>query len=423
MSTQVKPKNKGNKGLRTGSIFKRVERNERGRVTRMFYEVRRRFTDANGISREKKRRVSSYNDALDADREIKDEIARELAAPKQREAERTFGDLAAFYKKEYMVPPRYVGGVKVAGLHSHHKLLTPFNVLVAQFGDRPLRSITHDDLRRFKKLRLDTPTRPTKKEPHGHQRSLSPVNRELALMRRMLNVARHKRWLASNPFGEGDSLINVEDEVKRMRILTHDEERRLLAACGPRTLTYKRNGREITVQDDGSRRSHLRAAVVLSIDTAARHGEEFELTWRDVDLENGVITINGMISKTGRERIVPITDRLRTELVKLWEASDKNPDARVIPYSGVKTSFRNALAYAGIKGYRWHDNRHVGTVHMIEAGIPEAKVMKITGHTQIKTFLRYLNMNVETAQSAAVLLNARRATLDEMPREEAERAH
>lgn len=105
MSTELKPKNKGNKGLRTGSIFKRTKRNERGRVTRTFYEVRRRYTDALGIPREKKRRVSSYNETLDTDREIKDEIARALAAPKAPEPERTFADLAAFYKQEYMIPP------------------------------------------------------------------------------------------------------------------------------------------------------------------------------------------------------------------------------------------------------------------------------------------------------------------------------
>lgn len=119
-----------------------------------------------------------------------------------------------------------------------------------------------------------------------------------------------------------------------------------------------------------------------------------------------------MISKTGQERIVPVTDRLYDELVKLWEASDKAPGARIIPYKDVKREFKNALKHAGIDGYRWHDNRHMGTVWMLEAGIPGEKVMKITGHTQLKTFLRYLNMNVETAQSAAVLLNARRAAPD-----------
>lgn len=39
--------------------------------------------------------------------------------------------------------------------------------------------------------------------------------------------------------------------------------------------------------------------------------------------------------------------------------------------------------------------------------------IQLTGHTSLKTFLRYLNVNVETAQSAAALLNARRAALDE----------
>ncbi len=61
---------------------------------------------------------------------------------------------------------------------------------------------------------------------------------------------------------------------------------------------------------DGAQRTHLRPALILSIDTAARHGEEFELVWSDVDFEHKIITIRSMISKTGQERIVPVTDRL-----------------------------------------------------------------------------------------------------------------
>jgi len=423
MSTEIKdkPRNKGNKGKRTGSIFKRVERNERGKVSRTYYEVRRRYTDATGREREKKRRVETYADALDAERDIKDEIKREMAAPKEPEPERTFGDLAAYYKKEYLVAPHYVSGTKVAGLRSHEKLLTPFNVLVEHFGEKPLRSITYEHLRAFKKLRLATPTRPTKREPHGHQRSLAGVNRELELMRRMLRVGLHRRWLAEHPFTAGDPLINKDDEVKRMRILTHDEERRLLAACGARTVNYKWRGRDMTMEDDGEARRHLRPALILSLDTAARHGEEFELVWRDVDLDNRIITINSLISKTGRERIIPITDRLYNELTKLWESSEKDPDKRVMPHREVKRAFRKACEHAGIVGYRWHDNRHTGTVWMLEAGIPGEKVMKITGHDQLKTFLRYLNMNVETAQSAAALLNARREALDAEAAKEGER--
>jgi hypothetical protein len=34
---------------------------------------------------------------------------------------------------------------------------------------------------------------------------------------------------------------------------------------------------------------------------------------------------------------------------------------------------------------------------MIASGSPHTEVMKITGHTQLKTFLRYLNITPETA--------------------------
>jgi hypothetical protein len=42
---------------------------------------------------------------------------------------------------------------------------------------------------------------------------------------------------------------------------------------------------------------------------------------------------------------------------------------------------------------------------MIASGSEHTQVMKITGHTQIKTFLRYLNIDRETAQSCASKLD------------------
>jgi len=42
---------------------------------------------------------------------------------------------------------------------------------------------------------------------------------------------------------------------------------------------------------------------------------------------------------------------------------------------------------------------------MIASGSPHTEVMKITGHTQLKTFLRYLNITPETAKSVASRLD------------------
>jgi integrase len=62
-------------------------------------------------------------------------------------------------------------------------------------------------------------------------RSIATANRDLALLRRMLNVAKREGWIISNPFNMGESLISVADEKKRERILTRPEESSLLDAC------------------------------------------------------------------------------------------------------------------------------------------------------------------------------------------------
>ena len=42
---------------------------------------------------------------------------------------------------------------------------------------------------------------------------------------------------------------------------------------------------------------------------------------------------------------------------------------------------------------------------MIMAGCSYTEVMKITGHTQVKTFLRYFNMKTETTNKVAAALD------------------
>src|SRR5687767_14410510 len=96
------------------------------------------------------------------------------------------------------------------------------------FEKRQLRGITHSDIRLFRAERLATQTKAKK------QRSVAAVNRELEKLRRLLNIAEREGWILRNPMRSGDPLISVADERKRERILTRDEELRLLAACDNR---------------------------------------------------------------------------------------------------------------------------------------------------------------------------------------------
>jgi integrase len=423
------------KGSKDGSIFKRPEtrivfkgsKREEKRIEQWYARVR--YVGLDGLEHEKKRRAdpNTYQRACELKRLITKEIEDELQKPAAESIERTFSELAQLYDEEYLIPPRYVGGVKVAGMRSVKKTRTFYNALVAHFNEMLLKEITYDVIRKYKQQRLDTPVQRKRKDKRTkrewietRERSLASVHRELEMLRRMLSIARHKRWIIENPFQMGDPLINKDDEVERMRVLTHEEERKLLAACGPRVNIIVWRGREIKQHDSGKRREHLRACIILSIDTAARHGEEFLLRWRDVYLEDRIIIIQSWISKTGKERIVPMTERLYRELIELWEKSNKDVDARIIKQTDVHHSFRRACLAAGITDYRWHDNRHTGTMRMLDAIRDQTKVMKITGHTNLKTFLRYVNLNREIAQEAGRLMNERRALIEKLQSKETE---
>ncbi|MBK7992377.1 MAG: hypothetical protein IPK14_02870 [Blastocatellia bacterium] len=54
---------------------------------------------------------------------------------------------------------------------------------------------------------------------------------KLTYLRRALEIAKQQGWIIRNPFNQGDALISIACEQKRERILTKEEETRLLEAC------------------------------------------------------------------------------------------------------------------------------------------------------------------------------------------------
>jgi integrase len=195
-------------------------------------------------------------------------------------------------------------------------------------------------------------------------------------------------WIKQNPFAAGESLISLADERKRERILTRDEERRLLDAC--------------TAQ-----REHLRPILICAIDSGMRRGEILSLKWRDVDFEHGLISIQAFNTKTMKERQVSMTARLAHELETLWEQSPKDERQRVFGIiNNVKRSFTTARNAAGLSDVRFHDLRHTHATRLVGAHIPLSEVGRVLGHTQPSTTYRYVNANVETARRASAALDA-----------------
>lgn len=342
--------------------------------------VRVSFTDpVTGKRRELTRAGRTRAEVCD----IRDRLIRELTGTHGRSAAHEgacFADLAAYYAGIYLKPAEYRDDRKIAGLRGLASANSRLELLIEFFGPRKLRSITYGDLFRFKEHRLDTPT------VRGAARAIASVHRELELLRRMFAIAVREGWLLQNPFATGDSLISKADEKRRERILTIDEERRLLAAA-------ERPGRE-----------HLRPILICAIDTGMRAGEMLKLRWADVDLFARTILIRAFNTKTLQARQIHMTDRLHLELAAL-AAKSNGPDSLVFGVAtNVKRSFTSARREAGLEGLRFHDLRHTAATRLC-SGLSLPEVGRILGHQQPSTTYRYVNADAFTARRAAMVLN------------------
>jgi integrase len=201
----------------------------------------------------------------------------------------TFNDLADFYQTKYLKLPEYRHDRKISGLRALDRAQRGLTLFRRDFGTMRLSGLRYGDISHFRENRLNTETQ------YGRPRTIASVNRELVVLRRVLNIAVREGWIARNPINCGDSLISAADENKRERVLNRDEEERLLAAIKAEP-----------------KRHHLHGILLLALDCALRRGEILTLRWSDIDLNNRTLTIRAFNCKTARSRTVAMTERVKS---------------------------------------------------------------------------------------------------------------
>jgi len=280
------------------------------------------------------------------------------------------------YRQEKAQPAEMRDGVKIAGMKSSYNFGKMLDVLAEHLGHKTLRDLKPGDLHRFKQKRLSTPTQ------YGKARTVASVNRELEALRCVCRWCVKQGWISRSPFEYGEAVILKTHEASRDRVLSHAEEERLLDACT-------------------GKRARLRAVVVMAVDSAMRKGEILKLCWPMVNLAQGVISLPGSITKTGKLRQVPITPRLRAELEALRGQGSGDSQALVFGGLDVKYGWQAACKAANVTGVRFHDLRHTAITRMVAAGVNTALVMAISGHDSHHTFLKYLNPENSTLREVA----------------------
>ncbi len=361
------------------------------------FDASKRYTKADGTPGKKFKRCRDYEEAQIALHNFGVEIERELAADDTQG--RRFFELCEYFDKHYITEATFAGDEKESGYRQNLAgLRTYLDNYKAFFGDVPVSSITYESLRRYRQHLRETPR--VLKDGTAKYPSPATVNRKLAVLRRVLNVAvKRLKWLAVNPFNDDDeSLIKIKQEKQRDRVLSFEEEQRLLAACV-------------------GRRKHLKLALIAAIDTGMRKRELFTLRVEQIDFPARVIRLNALQTKALQKRDIPLSSRLCEAIEEQIAAKDLGPLDLIL--EGAKdfdTSFRNACKAAGIEDFRWHDLRHTSATLMDAAGISEAARMNAIGHSTKKIASVYANSSPDIIEESRVKMDEFRQKLEERRR-------
>ncbi len=236
----------------------------------------------------------------------------------------------------------------------------------AFFRKKQIDEISAWDIERLKAARAETVTKST-------------VNRDTAVLKRLFNLAVDWGLLDKNPLKKV-ALYRIEEKL--MRVLTDEEERRLIEASAP----------------------HFKPLVVVAINTGMRRSELLGLLWEQVDLRTGTITVKH--SKSGRVRHVPINKTAHEALEGIPGLHDGHVFRyRGLPVQDVKTAFLKAVKRAGIPRCRFHDLRHTFATRLVLAGVDLATVKELMGHASISTTMRYAHPSPPHKREAVAKLD------------------
>jgi len=227
-------------------------------------------------------------------------------------------------------------------------------------GDRTLRQVVVGDVQRYVARRL-TEVRP------------ASVNREIAFLKRVFNVAIDDELIESNPVRKVKLL---KENNARVRYLTDDEETKLRAEIG-------------------EERWHV---VALALNTGLRRAELFNLQWEHVDFNTNVLTIPR--TKAGRARRLPMNSQVRNFLRALpsrlksqWVFPSASGETPVDSQNFMNRVFTPAIKRAGIQHFRWHDLRHTFASRLVMKGVDIRTTQELLGHADIRMTLRYSHVS------------------------------
>ncbi len=199
----------------------------------------------------------------------------------------------------------------------------------------------------------------------GIKAGLTPatINRRLAILRRIANLA-HGQWgWLEKPLGQRIKLLS--GEKTRHTYLTPDQVEHLAECC-------------------------VHAVVATAIRLAARTGlRQNEILAADTVFD-GCIVVHPEQSKSGRPRLVPIPPDMADIKLPLG-----------ITYATLRTYFEAARKTAGLEHVRFHDLRHTAASWWAQSGATATILRDLLGHSSLAMTSRYAHLMTGDLKRAA----------------------
>ena len=215
----------------------------------------------------------------------------------------------------------------------------------------------------------------------------SSINRYLQIMRSMLNIGKEYGYaIAENPVKQ--KLLFNEAGFRRTRILTQEEERRLIKESAP----------------------HLKAIIQFALKTGCRLQEILGLQTNDLDFKNATIAIRPEINKSGKRDIIPISSDVRNLLKGLIANNNgsryvfnyfDHSKGNFVPVKSVSVAFRNACRRAKISDLQFRDLRRSFSSRLHELQADPLLIQRLLRHSSFKISEEvYIQSSMESMKDA-----------------------
>lgn len=244
------------------------------------------------------------------------------------------------------------------------------------FGDQKLTEITPFLIEKYRSKRKAAKMKP------------ATINREIGVLRRMFSMAEKYKWIDTNPALK-KFIKPLKVDNKKINVLTSEQVISLLNACTGDCL-------------------FLKPIILCALNTGMRKSEILKLEWKDVDIENKLITI--LTQKNGKKAEIPISTKLLMEFKKLrLKKSSKYVFVNPVTnshYVNIRYSLIKVFSTAGIKNFTFHGLRHTACTRLIELGVELDVVREIMRHSNLNITLEvYNHINQKRKRNAIELLS------------------